>query len=126
MRGNDKVAEVIPISQAAKRAVRAFQPHAVNLKAVSELLEKYVCPRFFLSEEDAAHRSAAVPTDGESEYVQELLGCLNDRVLGIREVRLERRFPDETYVTLTTGDHDGRRYAYTFQLNPHAFADLPG
>ena len=126
MRGDDKVANVIPISQAMRRAVRAFQPHAVNLQSVSQLLEEYVCPRFFLAESPAEARVVAVPTDGESEYVRALLDGVNGRVLGIQEVRLERRFPDETYVTLTTEDTDGRQYVYTFQLSEHAFAEQPG
>tara|TARA_Y100000310_G_scaffold329474_1_gene399401 strand:+ start:757 stop:1134 length:378 start_codon:yes stop_codon:yes gene_type:complete len=125
MRGNDKVAEVIPIGQASGRT-SVFQPYSINLSVLIRQLEESVCGRFFLTYSDKEARLVAVPLDGESEYVKGLLELINRRVLGTQEVRLERRFKDETHLTLTTEDTHGRSYVYSFQLDSAAFADHPG
>jgi hypothetical protein len=125
MRGDEKVAEVIPISQATGRS-SVFQPYSVNLSALTRHLEDAVCSRFCLVYSDKEARLVAEPMDGESEYVRELLEHINKRVLGTQEVRLERRFKDETHLTLTTKDTHDRSYAYSFQLDPAAFAEHPG
>ena len=125
MRGDEKVAEVIPIGQASGRSAMS-QPYSINLSALIRHLEQNVCSRFFLTYSDREARLVAAPMDGESSYVHVLLEHIHDRVLGVQEVRLERRFKDETHITLTTEDTHGRSYGYSFQLEAASFADHPG